>query len=447
MIESQVLEFKRIYSDGVRKTVIAFANTDGGKLIIGIDDDGEIVGLENAHEEMLQISNSLRDTIKPDVMMLVSMLLEEIDEKFIIIIKVKKGLAAPYYLGNKGIRPGGVFIRQGASTVSASEAAILKMIRETSGNRYEASRAVNQGLTFESLSIHFRRKNLKFEAMQYKTLGLVDNENQFTNLGHLLSDECDRSIKFAVYQGSAKRIFKYRREFTGSLLKQLEDAFLLIDKYNATAAYVEGLYRNDIRDYPSEAIREALLNAIIHREYELSASTLVSIFDDRLEILSAGSLMKGVTLSDIMLGLSSLRNPNLANIFYRLELIEAYGTGMQKIMEEYDDYDFKPIVEFSDNAFKITLPNINYYDTFANETGEQSNEKILNEELSEREETIVKLLKKQVSVRRKDVETVLGVSQATAINVLRDMVTKRIIEKQGAGKNLRYTLKNLRKKL
>ena len=441
MVESQVLEFKRIYSDGVRKTVIAFANTDGGKLMIGVEDDGEIVGLENAHEEMLQISNSLRGTIKPDVMMLVSMLLEEIDGKYIIIIEVKKGLAAPYYLGNKGIRPEGVFVRQGASTVSASEAAILKMIRETSGNRYEVTRAVNQEITFENLGAHFARKNLKFEAIQYKTLGLVDNENQFTNLGFLLSDECDRSIKFAVYQGSAKRIFKYRREFTGSLLKQLEDVFLLIDKYNATASYVDGLYRNDIRDYPSEAIREALLNAIVHREYELSASTLISIFDDRLEILSAGSLMKGVTLSDIMLGLSSLRNPNLANIFYRLELIEAYGTGMQKIMEEYGDYAFKPIVEFSDNAFKITLPNINYYDTFANKPIEQTDEKNLNNELSEREETIVKLLQKQGSVRRKDIEILLAVSQATAITILRNMVTKRIIEKQGKGKNLKYTLK------
>jgi len=442
MVESQVLEFKRVNSEGVNKTIIAFANTDGGKLMIGVDDDGTIIGLDNAHDEMLRITNSLRDTIKPDVMMLVSMLLDEINGKFIIIIEVESGMAAPYYLGNKGIRPEGVFVRQGASTVPASEAAILKMIRETSGNRYEVSRSLEQELTFEETTSHFERQNLKFEKIQYKTLGLIGNDDMYTNLGFLLSDQSTRTIKLAVFQGSHKRVFRYRREFEGSVLKQLEDAYLLIDKYNATAAYVEGLYRNDIRDYPEEAVREALLNAIVHREYALSASTLISIFDDRIEFLTAGSLMKGVTLSDIMLGLSSLRNPNLANIFYRLELIEAYGTGMQKIMEEYEDFDFKPSVELSDNAFKITLPNINYYDTFANKSSDQPPVKILRDDLTDREKAVVELLKTQNTASRKEIEALLEVSQATAVNLLRDMVRRQIIQKQGAARNLKYQLKD-----
>jgi len=440
-VESQTLEFKKKNCEGVRKTVVAFANTDGGKLMIGVDDDGTIIGLENAHDDMLDIANGLRDAIKPDVMMLVSMILEEVDGKFIIVIGVEAGMAAPYYLGSKGIRPEGVFVRQGASTIPASEAAILKMIQQTSGNRYEVSRSLEQVLTFVETATHFSRKNLKFEEIQHKTLGLIGSDGTYTNLGFLLSDQSTRTIKLAVFQGSHKRIFRYRREFEGSVLKQLEDAFLLIDKYNATAAYVEGLYRKDVRDYPQEAVREALLNAIVHREYGLSASTLISLFDDRLEILTAGSLMKGVTLSDIMLGLSSLRNPNLANVFYRLELIEAYGTGMQKIMEEYEDYDFKPVVELSDNAFKITLPNINYYDTFVNKGRDTSVVKVLRDDLNQREKAVIELLEKQNVVTRKEIEVLLGVSQATAVNLLRSMVEKQLLVKQGVARNLSYSLK------
>ena len=436
-VESQILEFKREYSDGIRKTVIAFANTDGGKLILGIDDDGTVVGLDNPHDNMLQISNSLRDTIKPDIMMFISMIIDELDGRSIIIIGVERGIACPYYIGNKGIRPEGVFVRQGASTVSASESAILKMISETSGNRYEVARSLDQNISFNETISYFSKKNLTFKKVQQKSLGIIGNDDTYTNLGFLLSDQSTRSIKFAVFQGSSKRIFRYRREFEGSLLQQLDDVYHLIDKYNATAAYVQGLYRTDIRDYPEEAIREVLLNAIVHREYGLSASTLISLFDDRIEFLTAGSLMKGVTLSDIMLGLSSLRNPNLANIFYRLELIEAYGTGMQKIMEEYEGYDFKPSIELSENAFKITLPNINYYDTFSG----KNDEKGLHEDLTERENMIVKLLEKQEFTVRREIEKLLEVSQATAVNLLRDMIEKGILQKHGNARNLKYSLK------
>src|SRR5699024_11153931 len=125
-------------------------------------------------------------------------------------------------------------------------------------------------------------------------------------------------------------------------------------------AEFEGLNRIDKRDYPSEALREALLNAITHRDYSFSGSTLISIFDDRIEFVTIGGLVRGLTFDDIMLGVSALRNQNLANVFYRLKLIEAYGTGILKINESYAECAVKPQFEVTDNAFKITLPNINY---------------------------------------------------------------------------------------
>lgn len=141
----------------------------------------------------------------------------------------------------------------------------------------------------------------------------------------------------------------------------MEEAFNYIDCYNRTRAEFSGLDRLDMRDYPPEAIREALLNAIVHRDYSFSGATLISIFEDRIEFVTIGGLVKGITLDDVKLGISVLRNQHLANIFYRLRLIEAYGTGILKINECYDDYDVKPLIETTGNAFKITLPNTNFH--------------------------------------------------------------------------------------
>jgi len=438
LVESQVLEFKREYSDGIRKTVIAFANTDGGKLIVGIDDDGVVVGLDNPSEDMLKISNSLRDSIRPDVMVFISMLIDEVRGKQVIVIKVERGTSCPYYLGNKGVRPEGVFIRQGASTVPASEAAILKMIRETSGNRYEVARSMEQNLTFMQTAKYFSNKDIDFGESQHKTLGLIGTDNTYTNLAFLLSDQCTHSIKFAAFTGSTKEIFKERNEFVGSVLLQLERVYEAVDKYNALGSTFSGLYRVDRKDYPEVVIREVLLNAIAHREYGISASTLVSVFEDRVEVLTVGGLIKGVTLSDIMLGVSASRNANLANVLYRLELVEAYGTGMKKIMKNYEEYDFKPRVELSENAFKVTIPNINFYRIQDEIAEKKSIDK--RHDLTEREEEVVRMLVESEQITRKMVEEEVNISQATATRLLNYLLQKGIIKKIGSGKGLSYIL-------
>ena len=140
----------------------------------------------------------------------------------------------------------------------------------------------------------------------------------------------------------------------------MNDAYEFIDMYNANRSEISGLYREDKRDYPIDAIREALLNTLVHRDYSYRGSTLISIFDDHIEFVSIGGLVKGISFEDIMLGISLARNENLANIFYRLSLIEAYGTGIPKILLAYKKERVKPKIETTDNAFKITLPNLNY---------------------------------------------------------------------------------------
>ena len=436
MIANKTTEFKREYMDDIKYAVVAFANTDGGKIYIGIDDNGSVQGIENTDETMLRITNMIRDSIRPDVTMFTECVVENMEGKAVVVLTVQRGTARPYYLSGKGIRPEGVYVRQSASSVPASETAILNMIKETSGDRYEDARSVNQQLTFKKAESYFAKRSLPFGAQQKRTLNIIGSDGTYTNLGMLLSDQCVHTIKLAVFDGSKKSVFRDRKELSGSLLTQLEDAYSYIDQFNRTRAEFEGLERIDRRDYPGEALREALLNAITHRDYSFSGSTLISIFDDRIEFVTIGGLVRGLAFDDIMLGISALRNPNLANVFYRLKLIEAYGTGILKINESYADCDVKPQFEVTDNAFKITLPNMNY----TGERKELPTAPLRVKGKSDREEIVLQIAQKQGYILRKDVERELAVSQATAILILRDMVDRRLLIKEGTGKQLKYRI-------
>lgn len=437
MIENKTTEFKREYMDDIKYAVVAFANTNGGKIYIGVNDNGSVQGVENTDATILRITNMIRDSIRPDVTMFTECAIETIEEKPVIVLTVQRGTARPYYLAGKGIRPEGVYVRQSASSVPASETAILNMIKETSGDRYEDARSINQQLTFEKAESYFTKHDLPLGEQQKRTLNIIGPDGTYTNLGMLLSDQCVHTIKLAVFDGSKKSVFRDRKELSGSLLTQLEDAYSYIDQFNRIRAEFEGLDRIDKRDYPSEALREALLNAITHRDYSFSGPTLISIFDDRIEFVTIGGLVRGLTFDDIMLGVSALRNQNLANVFYRLKLIEAYGTGILKINENYADCTVKPQFEVTDNAFKITLPNINY-------TGERkgvpSTAPLKVTDKANRQEILLRLAEKQGYIVRKDVEAELKVSQATAILILRDMVEKGLLLREGSGKQQKYRI-------
>lgn len=256
---------------------------------------------------------------------------------------------------------------------------------------------------------------------------LFDNISYQLFLKLLLSDQCPYSVKLAVFEGSVKTTFKNRAELSGSLLSQVEGAYEFIDMHNHVRAEFKGLERIDIRDYPPEAVREALLNAVVHRDYSFSSSTLISIFDDRIEFVNIGGLVNRISYDDIMLGISLLRNKKLADIFYRLNFIEAYGTGIMKMMGSYEEYFMKPDIEVSDNAFKVTLPNINYSDN--------SNMKI---SATAEEDKILQIFRNRDVVTRKDVESEFNISKSTALRILNSLDKKGIIAKKGAGKDASY---------
>ena len=425
LTENQTTEFKREYIDDIKKTVIAFANTAGGRIYIGIADNGEAVGVSDADEVVLKASNAVRDSIRPDVTMFVSYQIDKIDDKDVVVLNIQKGTASPYYLESKGIRPSGVYVRQGASSVPATETAILKMIKDTDGDKYEEIRCTNQNLTFEYAQKEFEHANVEFGDNQKKSLKLINEDGMFTNLAQLLSEQCSHSIKAAVFDGKEKMNFKDRAEFTGSILKQINDAYEYINRYNRTRSEFKDIHRIDIRDYPMEAIREALLNAVVHRDYAFSGSILISIFDDRIEFVSIGGLVKGISYEDMLLGVSIQRNENLANVFYRLNLIEAFGTGIPKIMRCYAEYSQTPEIIVTDNAFKIILPN-------------KSDNNSSSEKAFSNEEKSMRLVSEKKFVNRKEVENLLDISQASAARILRKMVDENKIKKVGSGKNVSY---------
>jgi ATP-dependent DNA helicase RecG len=433
LVENRATEFKREYTDDIKKSVLAFANTEGGELLIGVNDDGSVFGVDAANDMLLRITNAIRDSIRPDVTLFTECAVEEMDGKKIIAVKVQRGTARPYYLSAKGIRPEGVFVRQGASSVPASETAILNMIQETSGKRFETARSLNQQLTFKNATAYFDKNGIAFAKPQKKTLHLIGDDGTYTNLALLLSEQCPHTIKLAVFENMNKTIFKDRREFSGSLFEQLDEVYAFIDRYNSLRSVFKGLERIDNRDYPIDALREALLNTLVHRDYGLSPATLISIFDDRIEMITIGGLLQGISFSDIMLGVSALRNPYLADIFYRLNLIEAYGTGIAKIRDCYRNYSVQPNIELSDNAFKITLPNVNYRGVNVHNLQDEA----VNYR-TEREKSVLAFFDRSEFITRHDVQQALGLSQATVITLLREMLKSGLIVKEGGGKNQRY---------
>ena len=436
--ETETVELKSIVLNDIKKEIIAFANCNGGTVYVGVVDDGTVLGVENADECALQISNMVRDAIKPDVTMFIHYETLDCEGKAVVAVNIQRGTNRPYYLAKKGIRPEGVYVRQGYSSVPATDTAIRQMIKETDGDSFENMRSTNQALTFEATKKEFEKRNVAFGQPQMQTLKIISADGVYTNLGLLLSEQCPHTIKAAVFEGTNQNVFKDRREFFGSLMQQLNEVYDYIDFHNQTHATFQKLLRIDTRDYSEVAVREALLNSLVHRDYSFRASTLISIYEDRIEFVSIGGLLPGLELDDLMMGVSVCRNPHLANVFYCLQLIEAYGTGMKKIMGAYADAQVQPEITTTNNAFKIILPNVNVAPKATETPKEIEKQAVLASDPSE--EKILQFLTEHQVITRKEAQALLDVSQSTAGRVLKAMVDNGQIKQLGGSRTTRYAL-------
>ena len=437
--ETETVELKLMVQDDIKKELIAFANCQGGMVYIGVADNGEVVGIGNPDECALQVSNMMRDGVKPDITMFVHYETLEYEGKSIVVINVQRGTNRPYYIARKGLRPEGVYVRQGYSSVPATDAAIRQMIKETDGDSFEEMRSLVQELTFEATQREFDLRNIAFGEPQMQTLKLLSSDGLFTNLGLLLSEQCPHTIKVAVFGGTDQDVFMDRREFSGSLLQQMNEVYEYIDFRNQVKATFERLLRIDQRDYPEVAVREALLNSLVHRDYSYRASTLISIYTDRIEFVTLGGLLPGIELNDLDMGISVCRNPMLANLFYRLQLIEAYGTGISKIKKAYKGMVMQPRIETSSNAFRIVLPNQN----IATGIGEaQGTYHVARKNATSPEEQILEYVRTNQSITRRQVQEMLGMAQSPAGRLLARMVEQKLLVKVGNSRNIHYVLGN-----
>jgi ATP-dependent DNA helicase RecG len=428
--ETEKIEFKTNILGDIYKEVIAFANTDGGTLHIGINNSGEAVPLSDVDDTYTRITNGIRDAIAPDVTIFVKYTLT--DNK-VIHIEIGEGSYKPYYLKSKGIKPSGVYVRQGSSSVQASPEQIRQMIKNADGDIFEELRSLEQELTFNFCAETFAKNKVEFSQDKYNILGIRNHtQHLYTNLGWLLSDQCTHSIKVAVFADEQNTIFRDRKEFTGSVLSQLEETFDYLQLCNKNHSVIDGLVRKDYWDYPTDAIREALLNSLIHRDYGFSGSIIINVNDKQMEFISIGGLLPGISTEDIRNGISQLRNENLARIFQRLNFIESYGTGIRRIFALYESCPVLVTIDVTPNSFKITLPNMN--------AAKGNVISGVKDTLTPQMQLLLDYLKEHNDISDEEVQTLLNVKRTRAFNLTKQMSDAGLIVIVGRGKNRKIIL-------
>ncbi len=423
--ENERTEYKREFTDDIAKEVVAFANTEGGKIYVGANDGGTPAPFENTDNTYTRITNSVRDSVAPDVTMFTKYSLND----GVIKVNVSEGSSKPYFLKSKGLKPSGVYIRQGASSVQASPEQIRRMIKLSDRDSYEEMRSLEQELTFNTAAETFKKHNIPFSEDKYKALGIVSiNDELFTNLGLIISDQCRHTIKAAVFADEENINFVDHREFGGSVFSQIENAFEYIMLNNKNRSVFSGIERIDIPDYPEAAIREALLNAVVHRDYGFSGSIIININSKCIDIVSIGGLVSGLSEEDIMNGISQPRNRNLAEMFHRLKYIESYGTGIRKILSLYSDQENKPEITITPNSFRLSLPNRNIGNS-------------AKQDIPSQYQTVIDYLKDNGSMTEEELQELLGIKKTRAYNLYKAMEKDGLIAVLGKGAEKKFVLK------
>lgn len=427
--ETEKIEFKLQLTDDLYKEVIAFANTDGGVIYIGIDNNGKAVGIDNVDINYTRITNGIRDAIMPDVTMFIKY---TIQENNVVRITVGEGSYKPYYLKSKGLKPSGVFVRQGTSSVPASHEQIRAMIKESDGDTFESMRSIEQNLTFDKAKKAFMRYNIEFSKTKYHVLGITtQSDGLYSNLALIISDQCMHTTKVAVFANQENTKFRDSKEFGGSIFEQLDNTYAYLTLCNKTVATFKGLERIEKKDYPEEALREALLNALIHRDYSFSGSIIINVNDNEIEFISIGGLLPGLSPDDIRSGISQPRNKNLADIFHRLHLIESYGTGIRKIYNLYANCSEQPRIEVTANTFKIILPNMNCAIAKEKTT-------IITAQMQK----ILDYIKENGQITQIGIQELLGLKKTRAFTIAKKMEIDGLIKIIGRGNNKKYIINN-----
>jgi ATP-dependent DNA helicase RecG len=416
MKENRSYEIKEIITNTFLKTVCAYANYGDGIIQFGITDDGTVTGIENPNKACLNIENRINDSIVPvpDYSLSVD------EDTNVITLTVKEGESKPYFYRSKAYR------RSDTATVEVDRVELNRLIREGENYSYDEMSSKEQTFSFHILEDKMKGY-LHISALTpdiLKSIGIINNKGKYTNAGALLADRNDFTGIDCAKFGETLDVILDREIFDHkSILQQYDDALSLYRKYYQYDK-IEGAVRKTIELVPEKAFRETIANALVHRAWDVKAQIRVAMYDDRIEVFTPGGLPEEITPDEYLHGqLSVLRNPVIANVFFRLNLIESFGTGIQRIDNAYRDSDVKPNHLFTENAIKVILPVVKTI-----------------KELSEEEYVIFKNTN-QIGKSSTDIAKAAGYGKNKTLAILHTLIHKGYLEKFGNGRGTRYRIK------
>lgn len=427
-IENSKVEFKVKLVDDLEETIIGFLNSkDGGIIYLGVNDDGEVVGLNN-NLDLLQrkIKDRIISNIEPSTLGLFDIEILTDNKKNYLKLTIARGLEKPYHLKGMGMTPDSCFIRVGSSNERMNEHLISKMFRERTRNSIKNIISPSQELTFTDLKIYYKEKGFDIGDNFEKQLGFFTQDNKYNYLAYLLADENAVSIKVAKYAGDDvdELMENYEYGFC-SLIKatnRVLEKFKVENKIYAKITYPE---RKENPMYDYNAVREVIINALVHNDWASEYPPKFEFFNDRLEVSSFGGIQSEFTEEEFLEGYSAPKNPELMRVFRDLELVEHLGTGIRKILKKYD----KNIYHFFPHFIRVSIKyNKNKFEYESN--------KIINEieGLTKVQEDIIQLLLDKPSLTQVELANILGVGERKIRYNMKDLIDKNYIERVGSSK-------------
>ena len=412
MRETRILEFKETITNTFLKTVSAFSNYNGGTILFGVDDNGNVKGLPDVKQACLDIENKINDSILPQP----NYTLEIQNNDQTIKLTVKSGLQKPYLYKSKAYK------RNDTATIEVDTLEFSRLVLDGKNISFEELPCKDQELSFEILQCKLK-ENIYIDTL--KTLNLYDNINGYNNAAGLLADKNHFSGIDIVKFGENISIIQKRVTFEHISVLEIYEKALAVFRDYYQYEVIQGADRKMVEKIPEAAFREAIANALIHRVWDINSHIRVSMFDDRMEVVSPGGLPAGITAEEYLSGkLSILRNRNLANVFYRLGLVEIFGTGITRIKQLYAESLIKPEFEVSENAIKIVLP---IFETNVN--------------LTEDEKVIYKFLSKTMLKPISEIAPYVPFGKSKTTQLLKAMEKKGVIAVEGKGRGTKYIIK------
>ena len=397
--ETNRIENKEQLNEDFEQEVIAFLNyKEGGIIYVGINKNGQVVGVEDVDLTQLQIKDRIKNNIQPSTLGLFDVTVETIDNKEVIKVIISSGTEKPYYLRKKGRTPEGCYIRVGSSKERMTERMIDDMYAKRIKNTLKEIDSPRQELTFNQLKIYYEEHGLKLNDNYLQNLDLLTSEGKYNYNAFLLADENNVSIKLVKYVGTNKLELLENLEFGNRCLITATQRILdRLDVENTTYAKIEYFGRKEQEKIDSKALKEAVINAIVHNDYSYGNSPIIELYSDRIEITSAGGLPQELSQEEFLEGVTSPRNKELIRVFKDVDLIENIGSGVLRILDAYDKSCFKFMEHFLRVSFNYKENPFEYEDTAKTKSSKLGSKK--SSKLAVSEEQILQLCKTEKSLK------------------------------------------------